>query len=349
MTTSLLQRARRVRAGGGSKAKGRVALVWRKRALGAPASWWEDGVYVRLGDDDAERRRACGKGRRGRGQLGQVAAVHGEGTDGASAGVDDPKRAAVGAEPSVLGTHVCRTERGAAEEAQRAVAGDRVSRDAVAGRVDREEELPVVADLDPAWRGLEVREGRGADRCERAVTSVAESGDRSVAGAAVCVGNEQLRRIGGAVLTPERAGALSGERRAGRGREEAVRADDEAVDHRRADHGTNEPGSVTVEEDVTGRRSGRQSDGRAGDRSQVAAGIEREAGVVAAAVAGVGHIHQASVDGDADGLDAAGGNRAPSDGIQLAVVVDPQHRDLVAAGIDREQVLAVTRDLQRSL
>src|SRR5207237_208554 len=56
-----------------------------------------------------------------------------------------------------------------------------------------------------------------------------------------------------------------------------------------------------------------------------------------------------AANGEPGGLAAAGGNRPPSDGIQLAVVVDPQHRDLVAACIDREQVLAVTRDLQRPL
>src|SRR5947208_3452617 len=133
-----------------------------------------------------------------------------------------------------------------------------------------------MADLDPAWRGLEVREGRCADRRQRAVAPVTESGDSPVAGAAVRVGNEQLRRIGGAELTPERAGALSGERRAGRGREEAVRADDEAVDQRGVDLCADEPGAVAVEENVTGRGPGGQGDGRAGERSQVAAGIDGE-------------------------------------------------------------------------
>src|SRR5205807_4458963 len=146
-------------------AGGRRAVKGLAEAGGQSARFLVGGCCLGpLGDDDAEGRRAYGKGRRGRGQLGQVAAVHGEGTDGASTGVDDPKRPTVGAEPSVLGTHVCRTERRAAEQAQRAVAGDRVSRDAVAGRVDREQELPVVADLDPAWRGLEVWERRRSDR-----------------------------------------------------------------------------------------------------------------------------------------------------------------------------------------
>ena len=107
--------------------------------------------------------------------------------------------------------------------------------------------------------------------------------------------------------------------------------------------------AVTAEQHVSGLRAVRKRYGRAGNRSQMAARVERETGVVACAVAGVGHVDEVSMDGDADGLDAAGGNGTASDWVRLAVGVDAQDGDLVAACIDREQVLAVTRDLQRPL
>ena len=81
----------------------------------------------------------------------------------------------------------------------------------------------------------------------------------------------------------------------------------------------------------------------------MASGVEREARVVAAVVARVRDVDEASVDGDADGLDAARGHRAASDRAQSAVGVDAQHRDLIAAGVDGQQVLAAARDLQGAL
>src|SRR6266487_4992926 len=122
----------------------------------------------------------------------RIAAVHREGADGIRAGVDDPELPAVRAEPSVLRPDARRTQRGTAEQAEGAVGGDRVAGDAVAAGVDREEDLPVVADLDPARRSLEVREGRRTDRRQRAVAPVAEGRDRPVARATVRIGNEQL-------------------------------------------------------------------------------------------------------------------------------------------------------------
>jgi len=52
---------------------------------------------------------------------------------------------------------------------------------------------------------------------------------------------------------------------------------------------------------------------------------ELEAGVVAAAVPGVGHVHQAAVHRDAVGPDAAGGDDATGDEAEGAVPQDPQH------------------------
>jgi len=51
------------------------------------------------------------------------------------------------------------------------------------------------------------------------------------------------------------------------------------------------------------------------------------------------------VDGDADGRDPARGDRAACDRVEPAVVLDPQDRDLVAAGVDGEEVPPVVRDL----
>jgi hypothetical protein len=81
-----------------------------------------------------------------------------------------------------------------------------------------------------------------------------------------------------------------------------------------------------------------QGNGRTGERPQMAAGIEREAGVVAAAVVSVSDVDQPSMHGDADWLDTARGNGPPPTA-QLTVGVDAQHRDLIAAGLDREQYL----------
>ena len=127
---------------------------------------------------------------------------------------------------------------------------------------------------------------------------------------------------------------------------EPVAADGEAVDQRGADAGADEPGSVAVEQHVTGLEpSGRGTVEPA--RGVSWPPVEREAGVVAAAGAGVGDIDEPVVDGDADrvlppeetGL-PAGLSHRPS---------DAQHRDLVAAGVDREQVAAVAAQLQRPL
>jgi hypothetical protein len=55
------------------------------------------------------------------------------------------------------------------------------------------------------------------------------------------------------------------------------------------------------------------------------------------------------VDGDAVGQGAAGGDDAAGNQAERAVAVDPQHRDLVAAGVDGEYVTAVGRELDGAL
>ena len=104
-----------------------------------------------------------------------------------------------------------------------------------------------------------------------------------------------------------------------------------------------------VEQHVTGRGAGRQRHGRARDRVQAAVGAQPEAGVVAAAVTGVGHVDQVTGNRDAVGQQAAGGDDAVADQAQRAAGPDPQHRDLVAAGVDRDQEPAAGRELQRAL
>ena len=102
---------------------------------------------------------------------------------------------------------------------------------------------------------------RGADRGEGAVGCVGEAGDEArgaAAGSVVGVGDEQLVGVGRAELAPELAVSLGGseclgvERRAGRGGQEPVAADGEAVDLRAGDAGADEPAAVAVEEDVAG-------------------------------------------------------------------------------------------------
>src|SRR5260221_7114388 len=83
----------------------------------------------------------------------------------------------------------------------------------------------------------------------------------------------------------------------------------------------------------------------------MAAGVEREAGVVAARrpVALVGDVHQMAVYGDADWLDAARRDRPSAYSAQLAIGTDAQHGNLVAASIGGDQIVAVAGDLERAL
>src|SRR5579859_209515 len=123
--------------------------------------------------------------------------------------VDDPERPTFGAETSILRTKAGRmVEGGAAEQRERAVGGDRVPRNARDSGVHGKEEMAIMADLDPTRRRLEVREGRGSDRGQRAVAGHLECRDRPIAGASVGVGDKQLSRVRGPELASERTGAL---------------------------------------------------------------------------------------------------------------------------------------------
>ena len=55
------------------------------------------------------------------------------------------------------------------------------------------------------------------------------------------------------------------------------------------------------------------------------------------------------MDGDADRFDATRSDRAATDRLKLTVRSDPQHRDLIAASIDSEQIAPVTSYLQGTL
>jgi hypothetical protein len=88
---------------------------------------------------------------------------------------------------------------------------------------------------------------------------------------------------------------------------------------------------------------------RARDRGQRAVGAQPEAGVAAAARAGVRHVDQAGRgDRDADRLDPARGHRLATEH-RHAARGDAQDRDLVAAGVDRQQVAAIGGGLDRAL
>src|SRR5205823_418473 len=139
------------------------------------------------------------------------------------AAVNDPELVTPGSEARILGTEAGRRiERRAAQQSQRAIGTDREARDAGDGGVDREQDVAVVRDFDPAWRGLLVREWRAINGVECAITRHVVGRDGSVARAIVRIGNKELAGVGGAKLTPERAGALRGKGRTGCGTEVAV-------------------------------------------------------------------------------------------------------------------------------
>ncbi len=81
----------------------------------------------------------------------------------------------------------------------------------------------------------------------------------------------------------------------------------------------------------------------------MAAEAEPEAGVVAVAGPGVGHVYQVTVDRDAVGQRAAGGDHTAGHEAEGAIGTGPQHRDLVAARINGDQEPAVRRELQCAL
>ena len=257
---------------------------------------------------------------------------------------------AVGAQPGVDRAHaglIANLRR--AEQSQRAIRGDRVTRDAARGGVHREQELTVVGDLDPARRRLEIRERRRADRRQGAVGGHAERRDSAIARATVGVRDEQLARIGGTELAAERPRTLRGERRAGRGCQAAVATDAEAVDQRAADSRADEVCAGGVEQHITGLCIVGECHRGAGKRPQPTAAAQGEARVVRAARAGVGHIDETIVLGDADGSCPARRHHAMRDRLQRAVVLDPQDRDLVASCIGRNYVAAVACHLDGAL
>src|SRR5258708_19102800 len=167
-------------------------------------------------------------------------------------------------------------------------------------------------------------------------------------GPAMRMRDEELAGVGGGELTAERASPLRGKWRAGCGRQPSVDADQKAIDTEGAriggaDLGADEMGAIRTEEHVTGIRRGRQRHSGAGERRKMAAGVEREAGVVAVRrpVALVGDVDQIAVYGDADWLDAARRDRPSAYSAQLAIGTDAQHGNLVAASIGGHQIDAV--------
>src|SRR5579859_6104921 len=83
--------------------------------------------------------------------------------------------------------------------------------------------------------------------------------------------------------------------------------------------------------------------------ARAAVGAEAESGLVGIAGAGVGHVHQVAEDRDAVRQGAAGGDDTVAHQAERAVRVDPQHRDLVAAGVDGDHEPAIRGDLDRAL
>ena len=227
---------------------------------------------------------------------------------------------------------------GAAQQGQRAVGGDLVTGDLAGSGVHGEQELAVMGDLHPARRGLAIGERGAGERCQRAVKGVAERGDGAGAGAALCALETKswLGLVGrNSLPNGPRPWAGNGEPGAA-----VSRPSKPTVKLSISEVPTSVPTSlvpVVLNSTSAGRGTGGQRDGRPGDRMQLAEEAEPEAGVVAAAGTGVGHVHQVAVDGDADRQETAGGDHATGHEAERAVAVDPQHRDLVAARVNGEQ------------
>jgi hypothetical protein len=104
-----------------------------------------------------------------------------------------------------------------------------------------------------------------------------------------------------------------------------------------------------VEENVAQTGAVRDGNCRARDRGQAASGMQAEAGVAAAAITLVRHLDQAEPGNrDAHRRDPAR-RRWLADQRQNPACGDAQDRDLVAAGVDRQQVLSVRSYLDRAL
>jgi hypothetical protein len=104
-----------------------------------------------------------------------------------------------------------------------------------------------------------------------------------------------------------------------------------------------------VEENVPWLRAVRQRQRGPSERPQAATSVQGESGVVGAVRAGVGHVHEAVVLGDAHRLDAVRGDDPVADELKCPVALDPEDRDLVAARVHREHIASVTGDLDSAL
>ena len=231
---------------------------------------------------------------------------------------------------------------------RRAVRRHRVARDRWDGRVDGEQGVAIGAHRDPARGRLEVRERGAGDRIQRPVGGDVVDRDGPGVRAVVRVGHEQLVAVGRREAAAERPDPLRGERRARGGREPAIAPDAEPVEVRRpgvrTDPGADEPAAIRADQDVTGQRVVRQVEGRSADVAEVAAGVEPEPGVVAAARAPVGHVDEAAVDGDAHRARAM--RCLDLDELEPAVRLDPEDGDLVRGRIRGEQVATVGAPLE---
>src|SRR5947209_11027234 len=120
-----------------------------------------------LGDDNPEGR-GTGWSRSGRGgQLGQGPAVDREGAHRIGPGIHDIEEAARGIEAGIewqrRRPRVWIGHGGGTQQRERAIGPDLIARDGGASRVDREEILTVVRDLNPAGGSLVVGERGGTD------------------------------------------------------------------------------------------------------------------------------------------------------------------------------------------
>ena len=186
-----------------------------------------------------------------------------------------------------------RGERRAAEQCQRPVRGDRVAGDAAAGGVDGEQVLAVVADLDPAGRGLESANGEAPIEVSAPLAATAKAETVPLPAPPWAFETNSWVGLVGRNSLPNgpRPCAANGEPGAAVSLPPLPTAKLSISEV--FDAGADEAAAVAVEEHVAGlasRPATRRSSLGSGRRCPPA--VEREAGVVAAAVAGVGDVDE---------------------------------------------------------
>ena len=206
-----------------------------------------------------------------------------------------------------------------------------------------------MADLNPAGRRLAVGNGRVSNGGQHPASAVIERRDRTQTSARVGIGHIELSWVGGPEVGADRAETLRRERRTHRGHQSAKASYREAVDQRGGVPGADHTVTGGVEKHIAHAGSLGYRDPRVRQWNQLTSRGQVEAAVVASAGTDIGDVYKSeAVHGDAHRLDTPGGDRR-ADRTRNTVPADPQYRDLITAGIHREQEAAVGAGLQGAL